>query len=153
MGPVSSNSSATDSSIERLLMESFSVLEAELPPAWQRFCACLDRHSVELRIDDEAFVVRLIRQRPVISAPDADADARIETTRQAILDVLDARLSLRDAVLRDALRVTAPLATVNRLHDGIIAYVHGGVRCPSFPSLLKRLRAAPAHPKEERSLT
>lgn len=148
---MSSSSSVIEPSVAQFLMESFSLLAAELPPAWARFCACLEGRSVQIRVDKEAFVVRFAGGRPVIAAPDEAYDASVETTRQTIFDVLDARLSMRDAIVRDVLRVTAPLPTVTRLHEGIIAYVHGGIRCPSFPSLLKRFRAAAAHHAEERS--
>jgi hypothetical protein len=130
----------TETSVLELLAESFGVLAAELPAAWLRFCAALNGRAVELDVDGERFVVRFASGTVSIEAPAGDADARIATTRQTILDVLDARVTLREAVWRDLLQVTAPLTVMEPLHEAILAYVHGGVRCPSFPALLKRFR-------------
>jgi hypothetical protein len=69
------------------------------------------------------------------------AQALLVTGRGVLADVLDARLSLTRAVLTDALEVVGPLASLMALHEGLVTYVHGAVRCPSFPSLLARLRA------------
>lgn len=164
MALASSSSSATEPTVEGLLAESFAVLAAELPPAWERFCAFLDGYAVEIRVDGESFTVRFAADTATIAgvariagttlaAPAIPAapetDALLATTRRTIEDVLDARLSLREAVMGDALHVVAPLAMMGRLHAGILAYVHGGVRCPSFPALLKRFRALPARPDTE----
>jgi hypothetical protein len=66
---------------------------------------------------------------------------RIECTLAAIVGVLDAQLTLAEAVESDAVRVRADLDRLVHLHDGLLAYVHGAVRCPGFPELLVRLRA------------
>ncbi len=155
MAPESSSSSVTEpaerpaGTVAGLLAESFRVLAAELPPAWEGFCAALDGYAVEIHVDAESFTVRFLAHTAHLSgisdpAGIAPPDARIDTTRRTIEDVLDARLSLREAVMSDALQVIAPLPVIDRLHTGILSYVHGGVRCPSFPSLLKRFRALPA---------
>jgi hypothetical protein len=152
MAPASSSSSATEPTVAGLLAESFVVLASELPPAWTRFSACLDGCTVEIHVDGESFTVGIAAGTATIAggpATPAPADALLETTRRTIEDVLDARLSLREAVMHDALQVVAPLAMMSRLHAGILAYVHGGVRCPSFPALLKRFRALPARPDTE----
>jgi hypothetical protein len=155
MVPESSSSSATEpaeTTVAGLLAESFRVLTAELPPAWENFCAALDGCAVAIHVDAESFTVSFVGRIAHISGNSAGIalpDARIFTTRRTIEDVLDARLSLREAVLNDALQVIAPLPVIDRLHTGILSYVHGGVRCPSFPSLLKRFRVLPA-PSESR---
>ena len=137
----------TEPSVQGLLAESFRVLAAELPAAWERFCAALDGLAVEIAVDGERFTVRFVfRAATITTETSRPAEARIETTKATILDVLDARLSLHDAVMREALQLIAPLALLGPLHQGILAYVHGGVRCPSFPSLLRRFRALSTQP-------
>lgn len=134
----------TDSSVQKLLAESFAVLALELPAAWARFCRSLEGRWIELNVDEERFAVRFTPGRADVGragdASDAAPDAIIATSRRTILDVLDARLTLREAVLGDRLQVVAPLSMMEPLHEGILAYVHGGVRCPSFPFLLTRFR-------------
>jgi hypothetical protein len=54
--------------------------------------------------------------------------------------LIDARLTLLDAVLSDALAMTGAPDDLLAFHDGLIAYVHGAVRAPSFPALLSAYR-------------
>jgi hypothetical protein len=131
----------TETNVQQLLTESFGVMALELPAAWIRFCASLQGRIVELAVDDERFTVHFAVGTAVVHGLSDSADAHTRTTRRTILDVLDARLSLRDAVMGDLLQVVAPLQMMDQLHTGILAYVHGAVRCPSFPSLLTRFRA------------
>jgi hypothetical protein len=139
----------TEATIRALLQESFTVLADEMPVAWERFCEGLDGYRVVLHVEDEHFAVRFSdRAAEVTSALDAP-DATVETTYDTILAVLDAELSLHEALMGDQLRVTAPLPLILKLHNAVIAYVHGGVRCASFPSLLDRFLRMVSHHRAE----
>lgn len=59
----------TEPTVGDLLAESFAVLAQELPPAWLRFCACLDGRAVEVEVDDERFTVRFARGAAAIDPP------------------------------------------------------------------------------------
>jgi hypothetical protein len=130
--------------IAALLAESFDLLATGLPQAHARMLALLRGHVIELVIDGEPIRLRFEHgvelrgfevDEPTSSCP------RIECSVATILAVLDARLTLAEAVESDALRVRADLDRLVALHDGLLAYVHGAVRCPGFPELLVRLRA------------
>jgi hypothetical protein len=69
------------------------------------------------------------------------AGTRIATSRAAILDVLDARIGLAEAVEAGAVAVLGSLDDVQRAHDTMLAYVHAAIRAPSQPGLLVALRA------------
>lgn len=142
----SSLSGASDiGPVAALLAESFEVLAAEQPPAHARMCARLAGLAVELRIDGERLTAAFADGRARVRAGgDPAAHVRVVTSRRAILDVLDARRSLSDAVLADEVEVVGALDRLVQAHAGLLAYVHGAVRCRSFAGLLLRLRAVGA---------
>jgi hypothetical protein len=132
------------SPVAGLLAESFVVLADGLPPLYAAFCRALLGLTVELWVDGEVMAVRVGPEGARLTPAGAGADARIETSRRAILDVIDARASLEEAVRDGRVQVLGPLPVVVRLHEGILLYVHGGVRLPAFATLLRRFRALEA---------
>lgn len=141
---MSSSSSVTTDSVATLLIASFEALAAELPAAHARMCARLDGRALALRIDDERILVTFAEGsgavRSLADDEEPAADVRVVTSRRAILDVLDARRSLAEAVLADEVEVIGDLARLTEAQEGLLTYVHGGVRCPSFPALVERFR-------------
>jgi hypothetical protein len=63
-----------------------------------------------------------------------------------ILDVLDARRLLAEAVLADEVLVVGALEHLVEAHAGLTAYLHGAVRSRSFAGLLRRFRELSATP-------
>ena len=141
MDPESSSSSGPETSLRALLQESFDCLEREIPQAYQRMCVTLDGVSVRISLDDETVVIAFGGAHGQVAVAGGPVEAELCTSRRAVLAVLDGRLSLADAVLADAVRIKAPLDTLERLNRGLEAYVHGAVRSHSFPALLVRFGA------------
>ncbi|AUX28299.1 hypothetical protein SOCE836_003690 [Sorangium cellulosum] len=143
---MSSSSSATDDRgpVARLLAESLAALAAELPEAHARVSARLAGRPVAIRVDGERFAVEADGGAPQVRAAGAGeevaAAVRVATSRRAILDVLDARRSLAEAVLADEVEVVGALERLVEAREALLAYVHGAVRSPSFPALLERFR-------------
>ncbi|HEX8821058.1 MAG TPA: sterol-binding-like protein [Archangium sp.] len=137
---MSSSSSEAEGLVATLLAESFTVLVREQPEAHARMCARLEGLSVRVTVDEERFAVDFTSRRARVRAVRGDESARVSTHRRTLLDVLDDRQSLTEAVLADAVAVVGPLDTLLRLHEGLLLYVRGAVRCPGFAVLLKRLR-------------
>lgn len=135
------SSSGTEGPVGSLLAESLTALAREQPALHARMCEQLQGRAVEVRVDAERFVLGFTPGHARVEPGGREADAVILTGRRALGEVLGARLSLAEAVLTDALEVVGPLASLMALHEGLVTYVHGAVRCPSFPSLLTRLRA------------
>jgi hypothetical protein len=133
------------SPVAGLLGESFAVLAAELPAAHARMCARLAGRRVDLRVDGERFVAAFDGGQASVRACAADeepaADVRVVTGRGAILAVIDAERSLAEAVIAGEVHVVGDLDRLVEAHLALVAYVHGAVRCPSFPALLGRFRA------------
>ena len=99
---------------------------------------------VELDVDGEVFSLRGGHRLQVSDGAAQMAGARIATSRVTILDVLDARVALGEAVEAGTVSVRGSLDDVQRAHDSLLAYVHAAVRAPSHPTLLSELRAGSA---------
>jgi hypothetical protein len=136
----SSNSSVPETSLGRLLQESFDCLEREIPQAYRKMCATLDGLSVRICLDDETVVIGFAGVHCRVDVAGGPVKAELRTSRRAVLAVLDGRQSLASAVLADEVKVRAPLDTLERLNHAIEAYMHGAVRSRSFPALLVRFR-------------
>jgi hypothetical protein len=129
------------------LDESLCAIEREAPAAYAQLCRHLAPREVLLRVDEEEITVRFGRGRAALDVPQHPA-VRVAVTTPAILDVIDARYSLLDAVLEGAMVLQGRLDDLLAFHDGLLAYVHGAVRAPSLPDLLTRFRAAAAGGEE-----
>src|SRR5262249_16755638 len=136
---VSSRSSAPESSVRALLARSFDALAAELPEAYARLGTELAGWPVEVEVDRERFVIRVVSGRLVTD--EGEAPVRIRASKAVLLAIVDARETLVDAVRADAIELRAPRASLGDLHEAWTTYLHGAARCPSFPLLLARFRA------------
>ena len=128
--------------VSSLLTRSVEHLAEEVPDSYRLILDRLGPLVVELDVDGERFALRGGNRLEVLDGPSRDTDpgARICTSRSAIIDVLDARLGLAEAVETGAVRVQGALDDVIRTHDTLLAYVHAAVQAPSQPTLLSALR-------------
>ena len=99
---------------------------------------------VELDVDGELFSLRGGHRLEVTDGAADGAGARIATSRAGILDVLDAKVGLEEAVEVGTVCVHGSLDNILRAHETLLAYVHAVVRAPSQPGLLAALRTAPS---------
>jgi len=127
------------------LGESLDVMRRETPRAYAALCERLAPHVVHLVVGDEALGVCGNGDGYAVSVVAAPADASVDvrTTRATILALIDARLSLIDAILTDGIELRGCPDDVVAFHDALLTYVHGAVRSPSFPRLLRAYRAQP----------
>ena len=130
--------------VSSLLRRSVEHLADEVPNSYRLVLEQLGPRVVELDVDGELFSLRGGHRLEVSDGADDGAGARITTSRAASLDVLDARVGLREAVEAGAVAVQGSLDNVLRAHDTLLAYVHAAVRAPSQPGLLAALRTGPS---------
>ena len=135
-------------SFREFVERAFLVLEAELPEMFTRLTETLDGARVALEIEGEKMVVDFRHEgQPGSSRIDVEKgwsrplDARIETEARTILEVIDGAATLQEAVNRGGVRATAELDVLQVLLEGLEIFVHGGVRCPTFPALLASFRS------------
>jgi hypothetical protein len=129
--------------LSSLLRRSVGHLEDEVPRSYQLVVESLGPLVVDVDVDGELFSLRGGRRLEVTDGQVGAGGARITSSRAAILDLLDAKLGLDEAVQTGDVGVYGSLDDVLRLHDTLLAYVHAAVRAPSHPELLAALRTGP----------
>jgi hypothetical protein len=126
--------------VSSLLRRSVEHLADEVPDSYRRVIEEIGPLVVELDVDGELFSLRGgVRLEVSDGAPDT-AGIRITTSQTAILNVLDAKVGLGEAVEAGTVAVRGSLEDVQRAHNTLLAYVHAAVRAPSQPGLLTALR-------------
>ena len=130
--------------VSSLLRRSVEHLADEVPDSYRLVLEKLGPMVVELDVDGDLFSLRGGHRLQVSDGGTDAALARIATSRAAIIDVLDAKVGLGEAVEAGAVNVIGTLDDVQRAHDTLLAYVHAAVRAPSQPGLLAALRAGPS---------
>jgi hypothetical protein len=126
--------------VSSLLRRSVEHLAAEVPDSYRRVIEEIGPLVVELDVDGELFSLRGGHQLDVSDGAADTAGIRIATSQAAILNVLDARVGLGEAVEAGTVAVRGSLDDVQRAHNTLLAYVHAAVRAPSQPGLLTALR-------------
>lgn len=134
------SSSLTDGGISEFIRTSLETLRDEFPTAYLLLCTQLTFRTVLLIVDREKVVLRFDPLGAHILSQLLNPVVQLYTTRQTILDVIDARLTLYEAVLTDAILLQGAVENLAAFHEGLLTYVQGAARCPSFPALLDRFR-------------
>jgi len=122
------------------LTRSFVTLERELPRIHERLCRHFAGHTVAIHVDGETVPLSFTARRVFFQHGGSSHVVRIVTGRSTILDLVDARRSLVDAVLGDQLQLLGSPDDLLHFHDGLMIYLHGAVRAPGFPSILRNYR-------------
>jgi hypothetical protein len=137
----SSSFSAHDGSFASFLGRSLDLLRRELPWGHEALCRALSPRVVVITVDGEATGVSCEEAMLRVGAASEDPAVECRTTRGAILELVDARMTLVDAVCCDRVELRGSVEDLLAFHDGLMVYLGGAVRCPSFPWLLREFRA------------
>jgi hypothetical protein len=105
-------------------------------------CGALGTREVLIEVDGERTAVTSTKSAARVEAAPRAPVVECRTTRSAILDMVDARMTLVDAVLSERVWLCGGVEDLLAFHDGLMTYLGGAVRCPSFPWLLREFRAA-----------
>ncbi|KMO69764.1 SCP-2 sterol transfer family protein [Mycolicibacterium chubuense] len=130
--------------ISSLLRRSVDHLADEVPDSYRLTLESLGSLVVGLDVDGEQFSLRGEDRLVVTDGQPASADVRITTSRAAIVNVLDAVVTLPGAIDAGAVTVVGSMDDVVCVHDTLRAYVHAAVRAPAQDELLDTLRAVTA---------
>jgi hypothetical protein len=117
------------------LERSLDALEREAPLAYAAVRDKLGTLCPRLEVDGETTWLRSAGGRLVTAGQGGELPAII-SGRKTIEALVDARLSLLDALLADQVVMLAAPADLATLHDAWLCYLAGAVRCRSFPGLL-----------------
>ncbi|WP_431232678.1 SCP-2 sterol transfer family protein [Mycolicibacterium psychrotolerans] len=128
--------------VSSLFRRSVEHLEDDVPASYRFVVAELGPLVVELAVGDDVFSVHATGERLQVSnGPAQTASVLIRTSRNTILDLIDAKAGLDEAVEAGAISVHGCLDDIQRAHDTLLAYLHGAVRAATVPTLLSELRA------------
>jgi hypothetical protein len=130
-----------DASLLPLVQRSLEALRRECPEAYRRLSAALGRRVVRIDTGDEIIAIR--GSASGVEATGGDAPAAVEAAmdKREILDLVEGRRSLEEALLLGRVEVRGAIEDLLALHDGLRWYVAGGVRSPSFAGLRHEYRA------------
>lgn len=117
------------------------ALQAELPWAYARMASALGAREVAITVDGEAAVVEsdgvTVRLRDEPRAP----SVTLRTSRREIVALAEAERSLVDSVLLGETVLRGRVEDLSAFHDGLLEFLRGAVRSPSFPALMDAFRA------------
>jgi len=91
----------------------------------------VDAESVSIRFQPESAQVLEAAEQPTVY---------FSSTKQILLDLVDARITLEYAITRDLIHVRGKMNDLIDFYESLQFYVHGAVRCVSFPALLSDYR-------------
>lgn len=120
--------------------EGLATLRRELPWAYERMAAALGRREVALSVDGEVVAVvsdgarAWLRDRP--EAP----TVTLSTSRREIVALVDAERTLVTSVLRGETVLRGRVDDLAAFHDGLLEFLRGAVRSPSFPWMMDAFR-------------
>jgi hypothetical protein len=128
----------------RTLEAALTLLQADAPAAYFRILAELDGLAIALQVDDEPFAVRCTRHGLQLESGTRDGDAlpvALQTSRRAIVALIDGEVSLLDAVLARQLALRAEVRVLDRLARAGRAFAEGALRSRRMRALLDDFRA------------
>src|SRR5437016_5573997 len=102
---------------------SLETLRQEFPSAYFLLCSQLAPRTLQMRVDNElvmlAFALTEVHTLPPLTSPTIE----LCTTRQTFLDLIDARLTLHEAILMDAIQLRGDIEDLAAFHDALLIYV------------------------------
>lgn len=112
-----------------------------MPSAHQAVAAAAGELGACLVANGDARVLRFAQGVPVLEAGRA-ADVEVAFDNHVILDLIDGKLSLEEALFAGRLRIRGTPVAVERLHAALMLYLNGAVRVGACLALLRCFREA-----------
>ena len=132
-----------DDSFQSFLEASLERMQRECTPAYNTICQVMAPRQVAVQVDEEALALAFTHEHAVtLPLANADPVIRLQLSRSTILDLVDGKFTLQEAILDGLVNVHGDLKDLVLFHEGWLAYMRGAIRCPSFPALLDRYRFA-----------
>jgi hypothetical protein len=137
------NSLPDDDTFRKFLETSLVLMAQECAPAYRYLCEVLAPRQVAILVDGEEVALAFAQdQATTLPLADAQPVLHLQMGRSTILDLTDGKFTLQEAILDGAVAVYGDLKDLVLFHEGWLTYMRGAIRCPSFPDLLERFRAA-----------
>jgi hypothetical protein len=124
----------------RFLTDSMTMLEADVPAAYDALIASLGGVRARLRAGRDARVVWFEGAELRVESRRLPADVDVAFCRRTILDLVDGTTTLEQSILADRLRIRGSVEAVERFYDALCTYVDGALHSARFPALLDEYR-------------
>jgi hypothetical protein len=124
------------------LHDSLVRLAVEVPEAHRALAAAMGRTRARLVADGDARTIRFDFPYWTIYADDNEADLEVAFDRELVLDLVDGRLTLEEAIYQERLLMRGSIETIERFHDALMIYLEGLLRTSHAPALLAHYRQA-----------
>lgn len=124
------------------LRTSLSHIAAEEPNAHRALTAAIGSMRARLVADGVARVIRFDFPDWKIYAGASGADLDVAFDRQVIMDLVDGRLTLADAIYQERLCMRGRVETIERFHGALLIYLEALIRTPGAPAMLESYRRA-----------
>ncbi|MDQ2642685.1 MAG: hypothetical protein M3020_02635 [Myxococcota bacterium] len=127
----------TDPPFSGFLRRSLDVLSREAPRAAGALCELLSKIRLCVSVDGERLSLVVARGRLGVYPVQRLGDTFLATRRATLVDLLEGRRSLLDAVLDDSVELRGAVDDLLVVDQALLTYLHGAVRSQSFPELLR----------------
>lgn len=117
------------------------ALARELPSAHARMAAALGAREVSIVVDGDEAVVESNGARVWLRDEALAPCVALHTSRREVVALADAERSLVASVLLGETVLRGRVADLAAFHDGLVEFLRGAVRSPSFPGLMDAFRA------------
>lgn len=117
-----------------------AMLREEFPRAYFLICSDIAGRTISIEVDSQRVFLECKLLEVFLPDQIENPEIRVETSRGTILDAIDARISIDEAIREGRLFISGPKDYVVRCHSALLTFVRGAVRSPSFPVLLQEFR-------------
>jgi len=133
----------SDRDFAAFLEASLTTLEQDAPRAVQRLRASLGPRRIAFEVDGTRTVLCCTVDAFSLERAGSDgpgADVALEISRPTVVQLVEGRLTLRDAIARGDMDLRGPVSDLGNFFDALHAYLAGAVRSPFFPHLFEAYR-------------
>jgi putative sterol carrier protein len=123
------------------LARTLAILERDQLASYVRLADALTGLRIALEVQGETFHVQGGSSVAVEQAADEPVDARVRTSRHAILALIDGDIDLLEAVKARKLKLKADVSLMVRLARAERAFAEGAARARAVRSVLDQFRA------------
>jgi hypothetical protein len=124
------------------LRKSLSCIADEEPDAHRALTAAMGSMRARLVADGVARIILFDPPDWKIYAGPSEADLEVAFDRQIIMDLIDGRLTMEDAIYQERLRMRGSVETIERFHGALLIYLEGLIRTPGAAVMLESYRGA-----------
>jgi hypothetical protein len=124
------------------LHASLSRMAAEEPDVHRSLAAMMDNLRARLVADGDARIIRFDVPGWRICAGTSEVDLEVAFDRKIIMDLIEGRLTMEDAIYQERLRVHGAVDSIERFHDALLIYLEGLIRTPGAAAMLENYRNA-----------